>query len=402
MPTTVTSEQFINASLESVYLAFTRSLWLHEWLCDFATVNPRPGGRMYLWWNGDFYSAGEYVELEPNKTIKFTWHARSEPTPSEVTVTLKAIDEGTHVLLTHTVPDGHGWKERATGFKTEWDSTLPNLASVLETGLDRRIFDRPMLGISINDFSSEIAKASGVPVSEGIRLADVAEGMGARAAGLRKDDVIVTFNGKHITNDFGSLSIALQGTKGGDKVQVEFYRGPEKHSVIMELSKRPVPDIPWDPQDLANQVRARYDTGLALLGEAFTGTTEAEVNFVPAQGEWSAIQTLAHLVHTERNWLANIDDVVGGFDRNSDDFGGNINIHINATIIALGGVAGMLDEMKRLSVEVTAYLANLPPEFVARKNSYLNIGNVMLNGMLPHTQTHIEQIQAALAATRKQ
>ncbi len=401
MSQTVISEQFVTSSSEQVYLAFTRSILLRQWLCDFATVTPRPGGRMYLWWNGDFYSAGEYVELEENKRVKFTWHARFEPAPSEVTVTLAAKDGGTHVTLAHTVPDGADWKERAAGFKSEWDSTLPNLASVLETGLDRRIFDRPMLGIQISDFSAEIAKASGVPVSEGIRLADTIEGMGARAAGLKQDDVIVEFNGKPITNDFSSLALALQGKKGGDKVDVVFYRGPEKRTVSMELTRRPVPEVPWNPQELAKQVRAKYDQAFEILEAAFAGVSDAEASHSPTTGEWSAKQTLAHLIHTERNWLANIDDVVGGYERNADDFGGNINTHINATVTAFGSVAGMMDEMKRLADEAVAYLAGLSPEFVARKGDYINVGNVMLNGMLPHTQSHIEQIKNAIAAGKK-
>jgi len=400
MPITLTSEQFVKAAPAEVYRAFTRAMILHEWLCDYATVAPRPGGRMYLWWNGDFYSAGEYIELKENEFVKFKWFARGEPGPSEVAVTLTPKDSGTLVTLAHTVPSGEGWEERLKGFKTEWDSTLPNLASVLETGLDRRIFDRPMLGIQVSDFSAEIARAAGIPVNEGIRLAEAVEGMGAQAAGLKKDDVIVEFAGRPITNDFSSLAQALQGKKGGDRVQVTFYRGPEKHTVSMELTKRPVPQIPAEPAELAKQVRAKYDQGLEILEKAFAGVGEAEASHSPAPGEWSAVQTLAHLVHTERGWLANIDDAVGGYERLADDFGGNITAHIDATVTAFGGVPGLMEEMKRLAAEVVAYLAALPPEFVANKNAYLNVGNVMLNGMLPHTQSHIDQINNSIAAAR--
>jgi hypothetical protein len=179
---------------------------------------------------------------------------RTARTPAAVTVSLTPKDDGTQVTITHTVPDGDEWKERAAGFRSEWDSTLPNLASLLETGLDRRIYDRPMLGIQISDFSAEIAKAAAIPVSEGIRLAEAVEGMGAHAAGLTRDDVIVEFDGKPITSDFGSLALALQGKKGGDKVQVAFYRGAEKHTVTMELTRRPIPDVPNTPKELADMV----------------------------------------------------------------------------------------------------------------------------------------------------
>ncbi len=400
MSTTVTSEQFVKATPAQVYYALTHAAALHEWLCDFATVAARPGGRMYLWWHGDFYSAGEYIELEENKSVKFKWHARFEPAASEVLVTLNEQKGGTLVRLAHTVPDGDEWKKRAEGFKAEWDSTLPNLASVLETGLDRRTFDRPMLGINISDFNPEIAKALQVPVSQGCRLDDVREGMGAHAAGLRKDDVIVELGGKSITNDYGSFVAALTGKKGGDKVQVVFYRGPEKKNVTMELSKRPVPDVSWKPAELAQQVRLKYDDSLSRLEACFKGVSEAEADREPAPGEWSAKQTLAHLIQTERNWIANLDDSVGGYERLADDWGGNLPAHINATVKAYGTVRAMLDELKRLSVEMVAFLAALPDSFVERKASYfLNAAQAL--ELESHTISHIDQINAALAAAKK-
>ena len=71
MSVTVTSQQFIKATPAQVYYAFTRAGALTEWLCNYATVAPRPGGRIYLWWHGDFYSAGEYIALEENRSIQF-------------------------------------------------------------------------------------------------------------------------------------------------------------------------------------------------------------------------------------------------------------------------------------------------------------------------------------------
>lgn len=393
------STQFIDAPPEKVYLSFTRSLLLRQWLCDFATVTPRPGGRMYLWWHGDFYSAGEYLEVVENQKIKFKWHSRIDPASSEVTVTLLPKGTGTEIKLEHTVPDGEDWKPRLASFIQEWESTLPNLASLLETGLDRRIYDRPMLGIQVSDFNAEIAKAAGNPVTEGIRLSETIAGMGAADAGLQANDVIVEFNGKPLTNDFGSLVLALQGIKGGDTVKVVFYRGAGKHTVDMTLSKRPVWEIPADPLEFSRQARAQYDQALGMLKELFSGVTDREADFSPAPGEWNAKQVLAHLIHTERGFLANIDDLVGGFERNIDDFGGNSTTHINATITAYGTIEAMLLELKHLADETVAYLAGLPPEFVSWKSNYRDLGTGLL--YTSHTQSHVEQIRIAILAARK-
>jgi uncharacterized protein YndB with AHSA1/START domain len=395
-------EQFVKVTPAQVYFAFTRAIGLSEWLCDFATVAPRPGGRIYLWWHGDFYSAGEYKSLEENKSIVFIWHSRQDPAPSQVAVKLEEKDGGTLVSLIQTIPDGKYWEENSHEFLQEWTRSLANLAQVLETGLDKRTFDRPMLGINISDFNPSIAKAMGVPVSDGIRLDFLPKKMGAFRAGLCKDDVVVALDGQPITSDYGSLVMALQGKKGGDKVQVDFYRGPEKKTLAMELASRPVPQIPWEPAVLAKVIRVKYDEGLVALEKSFEGVSEDEAEQRPKQDEWNAKEVLAHLIQTERHWLENLDDVIGGYPRLSDDWAGNSSLHVSATSTAYKTVRGLLDEMKRLSDEMVAYVSIFPQAFVARKASYFQTAIMLLEGSLPHILSHIDQIQTAVTKAKRQ
>lgn len=401
MPQVVKVTQLVKVPPAQVYFAWTHAISLTEWMCDFATVAPRPGGRMYLWWHGDFYSAGEYVALEPNKSIVFKWHSKQDPAPSQITVTLKEHAGGTLVSLEHALPQGEYWEKGARGFQQEWSQTLANLAQVLETGLDKRTFDRPMLGINMSDFNAAIANAMGVPVSDGVRLDFLPEEMGAFKAGLRKDDVIVELAGKPVVNDYGSLVTALQGKKGGDMVEVVYYRGPEKLTASLELSKRPVPQIPWEAAGLAKAIRARYDEGLAALEKVFAGVSEAEADRRPAPEEWNAREVLAHLVQTERHWLENLEDVIGGYPRLSDDWAGNCRQHVAATAAAYKTTAGLLDEMKRLANEMVAFTASLPADFMARKASYFQVAIMLLEGSLPHIESHIDQIKHALASQKK-
>jgi len=401
MATTVSASKFIKVTPDQVYTAFTRALNLHEWLCDFATVAPHPGGRIYLWWHGDFYSAGEYISLVENKSVTFTWSSRNDPGPSQVKVAIEARKDGTQVTLEHTIPDWKDWKGTPEGFRQEWVVSLENLAAVLETGIDKRTFDRPMVGISVSDFNAAIAKKMGVPVSEGMRLDGAIESMGAYQAGLRKGDVLVSLGGKPLTNDFGTLVTALQGKKGGERVEVVFYRGPEKKTVQMELTKRPIPDVAWNPAELAKTVRSIYDKGLEAMEKCFAGVSELEADFHPAPGEWSAKEVLAHLIHNERILLGNMDDYLGGYERLSDDFGGNIHAHVEATVKAYRTARGLLDELKRLADELVAFTAALPPEFVTRKSTYFQLANILMNAEQLHTVSHSSQIEAAIAAARK-
>jgi uncharacterized protein YndB with AHSA1/START domain len=401
MTITVKAEQPVKASPAQVFFAFTHAISLTEWMCDFASVAPHPGGRMYLWWHGDFYSAGEYISLEENKSIAFKWHSQQDPAPSQVAVTLKEEEGGTLVSLVHTTPEGEYWSGHAQGFQQEWALTLANLAQVLETGLDKRTFDRPMLGINISDFNPTIAEAMRVPVNEGMRLDFLPEEMGAYKGGLRKDDVIVALAGKPITNDFGSLVTALQGKKGGDRVEVVFYRGPEKCTLTMELTRRPIPQIPWEPASLAKVIRAKYDEGLGALEKSLTGVTETEADQRPAPTEWNVKEVLAHLIQNERHWLENLDDVIGGYPRVSDDWAGNNTIHTRATAAAYKTVRGLLDELKQLSDEMVAFVTALPLDFVNRKASYFRAAYMLIEESLPHILSHLDQIESTIANARK-
>ena len=125
-----------------------------------------------------------------------------------------------------------------------------------------------MLGVIPGDFTEEQRSALGVPVSEGLRLDGVLDGMGAQKCGLQRNDVLVAMAGKPITNDFNSLPSAIAGKKGGDKIEVSFYRGAEKNTVTMELTKRPMAEVPFDAAKLAKKARGFYESALAEL-EAF-------------------------------------------------------------------------------------------------------------------------------------
>ena len=395
----VTSEKLINAPAAQIYQAFTNATLLKEWLCDVATVTLKAGGRMYLWWNGDFYSSGEYVDLQPNRSVTFQWFGRGETIPTQVKVALTKKKDGTLVKMTHTLPAGEDWLKIAQGFQHEWTVSLDNLASVLETGLDRRIFDRPMLGVNPGNFNAEQAKQLGVPVTKGLRLDYVGEGMGAHAAGLRSNDVMISLGGKPLT-DFDSLVASLQGKKGGEKVEVEFYRGPEKKTVVMELSRRLVPDIPFDIPELARRVRARYDEGLAELAKTFEGVTDEEASFRPAPDEWSAKEVLGHLVLGEQYFPNYYLSLFQGQELWSDGWEGNSNELTRAAVMAYPTVAELLEEFRRLSNLMVAFIESWPENYLALKGSYFRAAWQLLEGQT-HTHAHLAQIEAVIAISRK-
>lgn len=397
--TTVTAETFVQAPLKFAYRAFTNATSLREWLCDVATVAPHPHGRMYLWWAGDFYSSGHYLELEENKRVKFRWFSSIDPAPTEVTVTFTEKDGGVNVRMDHEVLEGEAWKGKPESFRENWQDSLRNLKSVLETGIDLRIAERPMLGIVPGDFSEEQAKHLGIPVREGLRLDATVDGMGAQRAGLQRDDLLVSMAGKPITNDFTSLQMAIAGKKGGDVVDVEFYRGAEKKKIAMELTKRPMADVPFNPIELAKQARALMEPALVEIEKCFEGYTDKQAMKRPDPNEWSALEVVAHLIQGERFNANYLSSLIDGYEPTTDGFGGNINASVDATVKANPSIKLMMDALRRSVDEILIYVENIPEEFVANKGSYYRFGSGMLQPGF-HLNAHTDQMRKALEAAK--
>ena len=394
---TLKFEQHIKVAPSQVYYAFTNATALREWLCDVATVIPQPGGRVYMAWNRGYYVCGEYTALEQDQKIAFTWLGRGEPGQTQIQVSIKDQGGGTLVSLVHEdIGMGEAWARTAQEFQTGWKNGLENLASVLQTGEDLRFTQRPMLGIIGNDFTPKIAKALGVPVTEGLRLGGVVDGLGAQAAGLQADDVIVGVEGREITT-YTSLLNALQGKRAGDAVEMVFYRGPEKKTVMMELSRRPIPEIPMDIPALAEKISQEYTKMEAELDTFFEGVNEHQASFKPAPNEWCAKEVLAHLILNERFQQSFATELISGYERQADRFGGNLDAPIQAVISAYPTLAELLTGFKRSSAETCALFANLPQEFLEHKGSFWRLAYAGLEWPY-HFDAHIEQMRSSIEA----
>ena len=391
--------QQVKAPLGEAYRAFTNATALREWLCDVATLLVHPGGRIYLAWNKGYYTSGEFTAVTPKEKLEFTWQGRGEPGSSLVRVSFAGKDGGTLVTLEHSgIGTGEAWSKSMVEIEKGWKVGLENLASVLESGEDLRLVRRPMLGITLGTFNADKAMEINVPITEGILLDGVLKDMGAEAAGLQKDDVLVSMAGKTAT-DFNSLGIVLDDFHGGDKVEVVFYRGPEKKTVMMELSKRPIPDIPKSAKELAASVQKIIDQVNTDLDAFLLGVNEGEAAFKPSPEEWSLKEVIAHFLQGERFTHQFISDLVFSQERVSDGYGENLSAYIEATVEAYPTLNDLVLELKRNFAETVGILERLPEEFVERKSSFWRLSYNMLQDPY-HYFSHKDQMQAALDMAR--
>lgn len=132
----VVKEVRIGASPETVFGFFTDPEKLTRWLCEEATVDPRPGGVNHQRHlgdednpNGPYFMRGTFVEVSPPRRAVFTWGYENEevgvpPGSSTVEVTLEPNGEGTLLRLVHRDLPEAGRGAHARG----WEKMLARLA----------------------------------------------------------------------------------------------------------------------------------------------------------------------------------------------------------------------------------------------------------------------------------
>ncbi len=393
---TLRFEKVIKAPVKDVYRVFTKQSAITEWLCNMASIDVSIQTRLYLWWDSGYYACGEFLKVVPEKELIFTWLGREDPGKTRVRVTFKAVDSGTHLVIEHRgIKDTPRWAPSLEKIRHGWELALNNLVCILENGQDLRLINRPMIGINIGEFTPEKLANLGVPASHGILLDGVIDGMGAQKCGLQKDDVIVAADGKAMLGLHG-LTPVLNGKKPGDKVKIDFYRGREKQTVTIELSPRPVPEIPATPVELAMAVSQLYEQGDQALEAALEGVSDQEASFKTSPSDWSAKEVLAHLIQTERDWQFVVYRWISGEDTTYIE---NLAVRIRATVAAYPTVTDLFLELKRSEAETVEMLRTLPENFIAQKDSFwvLAYNQVQFKG---HTVEHVDQIKAAVAASR--
>jgi len=393
---TIKIRRTVLASSQDIYRAFTHASAFCEWLCNVSEADAHEGGRLYLWWNSGYYASGEYGSLLPDERIVFSWHGRNEPGITQVKVILKPAEDGsTQITLTHSgLGISKEWRPVAREFRRSWKRSLENLQSVLESGIDLRFANRPMIGFSGGEeIDAAKAESLGLAVTKGVLITGVVDGLGAQTAGLQKGDILVRLDGKKITN-YGSLFSVLQSHQAGDTIKAILYRGDEKLKFKIQLSPRPLPSVPESAQALAEIVQTHHGQIIDRLGKCLKDV-EDEITSQPlADGEWSIKDNLAHLIAVERDIQTWITSLIEGQEI-TNIYHTNLTARLTAMTTAFPTAQALLEELDRSQTETVALLRILPAELVARKGSFWRLGFSVQDNH-DHTREHIETICSSL------
>jgi hypothetical protein len=225
------------------------------------------------------------------------------------------------------------------------------------------------------------------------------EGSGARAAGLDRSDVIVSLGGQE-TPGFAELGSALRAHQAGDVVDVDLVRGQARATVQVTLGSRPQPEIPDSAEALANRLAEGYAQANAQLRAAVEGVTEEEAGQIPAEGEWSVKQVLAHLSVDERALhviLVNV--ALNGWLDTGPVYPDQIPGRLEAVLAVTPTLDSLVERFMIDGTETVTILRGLPETTVAHKARFRRIAQMVTYGP-DHTREHAEQIRRAVEAVR--
>ncbi len=110
-----------------------------------------------------------------------------------------------------------------------------NLAKkILDDFMKFGLVKRGYIGVSFRELDSDVAKQLGVDEINGLYVDQILLGGAAESAGLKKGDIIIKVDGKHIASS-SDLQERIGRLRPGDKVQLSYLRGGKEQSANVTL-----------------------------------------------------------------------------------------------------------------------------------------------------------------------
>ncbi len=116
--------------------------------------------------------------------------------------------------------------------------------------------ERGWLGVLIQKVNPELADSFGLDEPEGALVAEVIEGSPADKAGLKRGDIVTSFDGEKI-EDYGELSRLAAKTHPGTKVNLGVIREGKLEQLKLEIGLYPKSEISFGKKKPSNSLGMR-------------------------------------------------------------------------------------------------------------------------------------------------
>lgn len=159
-----------------------------------------------------------------------------------------------------------------TGSYEGYSFAIPSniVKKVVEDFLQYGALQRAYIGVSIAEITEELAEAKGIEVTSGVYVIDVHENGGAKAAGIKKDDIIISIN--NITVNSNAQLIGVVGQyRPGDRVKVKLQRNGniiEKEVTLKNLE---------GTEEMHRETDSFYNEVLGIKAQALPSSLKSEL-----------------------------------------------------------------------------------------------------------------------------
>ena len=118
--------------------------------------------------------------------------------------------------------------------------SIPFFLNAAQTQQKGFRFDTPWLGVMLSDVSEKTLKNIGL--DNGVKISKVFKNSPADKAGLEIDDIIVSFDGKKVSNP-DDLSNQVNMKKVNDDIDLDYFRDGKMNSTKVTIEKRKSPEV---------------------------------------------------------------------------------------------------------------------------------------------------------------
>jgi serine protease Do len=136
---------------------------------------------------------------------------------------------------------------QVVGIDTFIISSAENIGFAVSANTASRVYDdlvkyghviRPYLGLSMQDLTPTLASQLGLSINKGVLVAYAAPNGPAAKAGIKANDVIVSFQGQNVTEASALIKLLWQFNVG-DTVSITFWRGNSQQTASVTLGQSP-------------------------------------------------------------------------------------------------------------------------------------------------------------------
>ncbi len=388
----VTAEVFVEAPVSQLYVLFsTQSGWF-DWFAQKGVGQVSKNGILQVFHEKAGPMAFYFQEFVPEKKVAFTFLTPEKLESGYVEISLEEAQGGTEITVQHSGVD----PEDADKMHTLWQESLNNLKELMEEARDPRLWNRPFLGVTVEDWvTPEYAAKHNLASESGMHLSGVFEGRGAAKAGIEGGDIITSLAGIAI-NDYESLLSVYTEHKAGDTIDVEYYHGEELVQAKLTLSSFPVPEVPATALDIAEKLDHYFQKVGREIERLLAGQNEAQADYRPAAGEWSAKEILAHLIASENDSIHWLGAYLSG--REVHPYTSATPTRIKTLLALYPTVGALVEKLRETQKELTTMISEVPAEVVNRKASLVRLAFAYSLDVSMHYKDHLSQLAETLAA----